>query len=112
VDRRDADAVVMGEMAGSEGVLVQSPSLTARDPRFRRAVSDVLRALRSERDAIVVRSPYRGGGGQISPDGHSALVMFASDGLDGPLHAVADIQRSHPGFTIAELGAGPEGTPR
>ena len=60
-----------------ESVLVQSPSLTAGDPAFRRAVTDVVRSLHSQRQATDVRSPYEAGSrGQLSADRHSALVLF------------------------------------
>ena len=96
-----------------ESVLVQSRSLTAGDPRFRRAVTDVVRSLHSQRQATDVRPPYGAGSrGQLSADRHSALVLFnvrgdattASDRVGGALDAVARVQRSHPGLTIAEFG--------
>ena len=96
-----------------ESVLVQSRSLTADDPGFRNAVTDVAGALDRQRQATGVRSPYAAGdGGQISADRHSALVLFnvrgdattASDRVEGSLDAVARVQRSHPGLTIAEFG--------
>ncbi len=96
-----------------ESVLVQSPSLTAGDPRFRRAVTDVVRSLHSQRQATDVRSPYGAGGrGQLSANRHSALVLFnvrgdattASDRVEGALATVARVQGSHPGLTIAEFG--------
>ena len=96
-----------------ESVLVQSRSLTAADPQFRSAVTDVVRALDRRRQATDVRSPYApGGGGQLSADRHSALVLFdvrgdattASDRVKGALDAVANVQRSHPGYVIAEFG--------
>ncbi len=96
-----------------ESVLVQSGSLTASDPRFRSAVSDVVLALHGQHRATDVRSPYAASGsGQVSTDRHSALILFdvrgdattASDRVKGPLDAVAGVRRSHPGLVIAEFG--------
>src|SRR5262245_61061770 len=97
----------------SESVLVQSRSLTAGDPAFKRAVHGVLAALAARPEVTGVRSPLAPGArGQISEGGHSALVQFdlrgkastASDRVQPVLDAVASVQRSHPGLTIEELG--------
>ena len=96
-----------------ESVLVQSTTLTARDGRFRSAVGDVTDALRAQQQAVDVRSPYAAGAtGQLSADGHSALVLFhmrgaasSADKRVAPvLRAVAGVRRAHPGLEIAEFG--------
>src|SRR5206468_951343 len=60
-----------------EEVLVQSGSATASDPSFRAVVGDVQRRLSTVPYANAFESPYKpGNAGQISADGHSALVRF------------------------------------
>ena len=93
----------------SEQVLVQSRSVTVRDPSFRAAVNDV--ASRFSRDGAVknVRSPYApGNSGQISNDGHSALVTFdirgdstkADDHAKHLLAITAAAQRAHSALLV------------
>ena len=97
----------------SEQVLVQSRSVTVRDPSFRAAVNDV--ASRFSRDGAVknVRSPYApGNSGQISNDGHSALVTFdirgdstkADDHAKHLLAITAAAQRAHSALLVQEAG--------
>ncbi len=97
----------------SEQVLIQSRSVTAHDPGFRAGVNDVVARFSHDRAAKNVRSPYApGNGGQISKDGHSALVTFDvrgdSDNADkkaGGLLAVTDAaQKAHPSLLIQEAG--------
>jgi uncharacterized membrane protein YdfJ with MMPL/SSD domain len=97
----------------SESVLVQSRTLTAGAARFRAAVADVTDTLAAKRQTIDVRSPYApGADGQVSKDGHSALVLFdlrgdattADTRVQPVLNAVAALQRAHPGLTVAEFG--------
>jgi putative drug exporter of the RND superfamily len=96
-----------------EAVIVQSASLNPHDPAFHRAVASVLTSLKRRPEVMRLRSPYApGNGGQISHDGHSALVQFdmrgkadsADDRVQPVLDAVAAVQKSHPGFTVQELG--------
>jgi RND superfamily putative drug exporter len=96
-----------------ESVLVQSPTLTASDPRFVREVQTVLARLRALPSIEGLRTPLTfANAGQISKDGHSALIEFemkgdpetASDRVVPVLNAVAALQRSAPGFTVAEVG--------
>ena len=92
-----------------ESVLVKSPTLTASDPAFRSTVRSVVTRLRAMPQAMNVRTSAAG---QISEDRHAQLVQFdmrgkmdMADGRVQPvLDAVAGLQRSHPGFTIAEFG--------
>src|SRR5262249_18497481 len=57
-----------------ESVLVQSRSLTADDPRFRRTVKSVVATLRHRPEVTRLRSPLAHLDGQVSRDRHSALV--------------------------------------
>jgi uncharacterized membrane protein YdfJ with MMPL/SSD domain len=103
------------EQPAKELVLLQSSSLTATSPRFRAAVQDVLRRLEAQPNATNIDSPFApGNAGQLSSDGHSALIEFdirgksedARDKVEPILAAVADAQRASPQFTIVEFGGG------
>jgi uncharacterized membrane protein YdfJ with MMPL/SSD domain len=89
-----------------ESVLIESRSQRAGDPGFRAAIDDVVAGI-SGLDAVQhVRS------GQVSPDGHAALIEFqirgdsdkASDKVDPILERVAEAQRAHPQLFIGEFG--------
>ena len=61
----------------SESVLVQSRSLTAAAPSFRAEVHSVVARIGALREVQGIRSPLQAGNrGQISKDGHSALIEF------------------------------------
>jgi len=96
-----------------EDVLVQSSTLTVADPAFRAAIHDVVGRLSGLGTVEHVRSPLApGNGGEISHDGHSALVSFditgSSDSADKrvgqSLWATAAAQRAHPGLLIQQAG--------
>jgi len=96
-----------------ENVLVQSPSLTAADQSFRAEVRRVVARLGTLGQIQSIRSPLEPGNhGQVSRDGHSALIQFdvkgspdsAADRVQPVLNAVAELQRSAPSFTVAEFG--------
>jgi uncharacterized membrane protein YdfJ with MMPL/SSD domain len=97
----------------TEIVLVQSTRLTANAPAFRAAVDDVLRTVRPYRTIKELRSPYTPGSGQISADGHSAMVEWnmkgsntvATSHIDALTKATALVAMRHPGFTIGEAGS-------
>ena len=97
----------------TESILVESKTMTVRDPRFRAAIADVVASLRGKADVRVIRSPLDpANAGQISRDGRAALVEFdmkgdqekAQDKVQPFLDSTASLQRSHPGFTIGEFG--------
>src|SRR3954467_3259743 len=58
-----------------EVVFVQSDKLTVRDPEFRAAVADVMRRLSGLEYIENLRSPLARGG-NVSANGHAALVNF------------------------------------
>ncbi|HET9615328.1 MAG TPA: MMPL family transporter [Candidatus Limnocylindrales bacterium] len=97
----------------TEIVLIQSSTLTANAPAFRAAVDDVLRTVRPYRTIENLRSPYTPGSGQISADGHSAMVEWnmkgsnkvATDHIGALTTATAAAAARHPGFTIGEAGS-------
>ena len=93
----------------NESVLVKSSRLTASDPAFGSAVQSVLARLRALPQVEHVRT---GAAGETSKDRHAQLVEFDMRGkmdtadkrVQPVLDAVAGLQKSHPGFTIAEFG--------
>jgi uncharacterized membrane protein YdfJ with MMPL/SSD domain len=98
-----------------ESVLVQSHTLRASDPRFVATVRSVERALARQSGVDGLRSPYeRGGSGQISQDGNSALIGFRLGArpdahgrlvsLEAVLDAVDRAADAHPAFYIGEYG--------
>jgi RND superfamily putative drug exporter len=96
-----------------ETVLVQSRTATSNDPSFKAAVADVQKRLAGTPHVSHVQSPFAAGNaGQISRDGHSALVSFQLAGdfevteerVDAPLKAVAAAQAANPGLRIEQFG--------
>jgi RND superfamily putative drug exporter len=97
----------------SEQVLIQSPTLTSGQPAFRAAVDDVLSRVQAAKWVTNLHSPYApGDAGQLSRDGHSALITFNVTGSMngsakrvGPvLAAVASAAAAHPQLSIDEAG--------
>ena len=99
----------------SEAVLIQSTTLTANDPAFKAAISDV--AGRVAKLTIVrdVKSPLEPkNAGQVSKDRHSVLVDFElaadvdeAEDVVGPVEdAVAAAQKAHPAVFIGQFGDG------
>jgi RND superfamily putative drug exporter len=94
-----------------ESVLIQSRSLRSTDPAFRAAVHDVVAGVSAVPVVKNVRSPLAAPG-QISKDGHSALVKFelrgdrdkAVDKVEPVLAKVAGAQRANPRLFIGEFG--------
>jgi RND superfamily putative drug exporter len=96
-----------------EQVLVQSASATASDPSFRAVVGDAQRRLAATPYTTSLESPYKpGNAGQISANGHSALLRFeiagdenqAADRVGPTLKATAAAQAAHSNFTVEQVG--------
>jgi RND superfamily putative drug exporter len=96
-----------------EEVLVQSQSATAEDASFRAVVGDVQRRLAAVPHTRAFESPYAAGNaGQISADGHSALLRFqvagdedqAQQRVGATLDATAAAQAANPDFTVEQFG--------
>ena len=96
-----------------EVVLIQSGQSTAADPAFRVVVVDTQRRLSALPDTQNFESPLApANAGQISSDGHSALLRFQIAGNDSETQdrvkpavaAVAAVQQAHSGFTVGEFG--------
>jgi uncharacterized membrane protein YdfJ with MMPL/SSD domain len=97
----------------SESVMLQNKKGSVNDPQFKAVVADVERSLRDAKGVENLQGPYaEGNRGQLSPDGHSALITFdlpdnkeqAEDLVEGPLASVATLDKTHPGYTIEEFG--------
>ncbi len=96
----------------SEQVLVQSKTLGSDDPKFEAAVADVTERLQDTKGVDNVVGPYDGETGQISRDGHSALVTFelpgdsktAEENVVGTLAAVDAAAKAHPELRIEQAG--------
>ena len=96
-----------------EQVLIQSRSTTVADPRFRQAVADVVRGLRTQPAVVALRTPFEPGvHGQVSADRRSALIQFdvrgpseTAESRIAPVMAAVDrAARDHPAFFIGEVG--------
>jgi uncharacterized membrane protein YdfJ with MMPL/SSD domain len=102
----------------AEWVLVQSKTLTAKDATFRAAIEDVTKTLDGFPQVRKLRSPLTAGhSGQISRDGHSAIVEFQPLGtydeailyIEKIEAAVAEVESRHSGFSIDESGSASTG---
>ena len=96
-----------------EQVLIQSDSSTATDPSFRGVVNNTQRRLEAVPYTQAFESPYApGNSGQVSADGHSALIRFeiagddtqAQDRVGAALDATSAAQAASPGFAVEEVG--------
>jgi RND superfamily putative drug exporter len=102
----------------NEFVLVQSKALTADDPEFRAVVNETVAALDGFPQVSKLRSPLAPGNeGQISEDGHSALIEFSPKGsydeavayIDQITAAVDEVQGANPDFYVGEAGSASTG---
>src|SRR5881275_2518705 len=96
-----------------EQVFVQSSTTTANGASFKAVVGDVQRRLSAVPHTKNFDSPYApGNSGQISADGHSALVHFeiagsesqAADRVGATLDATSAAQAANPDFTVEQVG--------
>ncbi len=101
--------------APRESVIVRSETLTADDPAFKAAIYDVITRVSRLSAVDQVRSPLdQENAGQISPDGHAALIQVeitgelvdAADVIVPVEEAVAGAQSAHPGFYVGTFGDG------
>ena len=101
-----------GLRPNEEVVFIQSDELTAADADFQTAVEDVVGRLGEVQYVENVVSPLADGG-DVSADGHAALVNFeiagdsteAGDRVQPTLDAVAAAQAEHPDLTIEQFGS-------
>ena len=97
-----------------EMVLIQSRKYDAGSPAFSATIASTIQTLASQPNVANIQNPLfkQRGGGQISADGHSALVTFdikgdpnkAQDKVAPILDAVALVGRGSPDFTVREVG--------
>ena len=101
-----------------EFVLVQSKTKTTDDPAFRAVVNQEIAALDGFPQVTKLRSPLAAGNeGQISKDGHSALIQFSPEGtyeeavtyIDGITAATSKVQAANPDFYVGEAGSASTG---
>jgi uncharacterized membrane protein YdfJ with MMPL/SSD domain len=97
----------------AESVLVQSQTLTVKDPAFATAVQDVVARVSNLDVVMNVRSPLEPeNAGQIGQGGRAALIEFqirgdaddATTKIDPVVAAVADVQKAHPELFIGSFG--------
>jgi len=98
----------------TENVLVQSRMFDASSPAFVSAMVSVVQALSMQPNVTNIQDPVfkQRGGGQISRDGHSALIQFdvrgdpnkAKDKIEPILDAIAVVQQGTPGISVREVG--------
>jgi uncharacterized membrane protein YdfJ with MMPL/SSD domain len=94
-----------------EVVLFKSEKLDTGEPEFEAALAEATRRLRAAPSVKGVSSPTEGGG-QISADGHAALVEFripgdqeeAEERVDASLAATAAVQRNNPELQVEQFG--------
>ncbi|HEX5592717.1 MAG TPA: MMPL family transporter [Solirubrobacterales bacterium] len=105
-----------GLTPNDEMVMVQSQKLKAGDPAFDAAVDEATRKLSALPSVTAVSSPADGGG-QVSADGHTALVEFqipgnedqAEERVDASLAATAAVQKAHPDLRVEQFGGASAG---
>ncbi|HEX6206347.1 MAG TPA: MMPL family transporter [Solirubrobacterales bacterium] len=113
-------AALAQEQAGltpnDEMVMVQSDELVAGDPAFDEAVDEATAKLAALPSVTHLSSPADGGG-QVSADGHTALVEFqvpgdedqAEDRVDASLAATAAVQKANPDLRVEQFGGASAG---
>ncbi|HEX4364045.1 MAG TPA: MMPL family transporter, partial [Solirubrobacteraceae bacterium] len=97
----------------AEQVLLQARA-GAGSAELQRAASELGARLKHVRHIAKIVSPFApGASGQISKDGHSALLTFdilgnddlAADRVEPALSATAAVQKAYPDLRVAEIGA-------
>jgi uncharacterized membrane protein YdfJ with MMPL/SSD domain len=94
-----------------EVVFIQSDTLTVKDPQFQAAVKDAMGSLSKVPYVENLTSPLAEGG-EVSADGHAALVGFeirgdsteAKDRVVPALAAVDAVQARHPSLDVEQFG--------
>ncbi len=98
----------------SEYVLVQSRSTTVDDTAFRAVVGQVVSKLKTFPQVEKLSNPLAAGNeGQVSADGHAALIEFTPQGtydeaveyIDSISAGVAGVKKASPDFQIAHAGS-------
>ena len=100
-----------GLRPNEEMVLLQSKTLTIKDPEFRTAIDQASDRLARAKYVVNVKSPLSGGG-SVSADGHTALIDFeitgddleAADRIDPSVEAIDSVQAIHDDLTVEQFG--------
>jgi len=109
LDKNGENIKVQGEM-----VLVQSKTLSAKDPAFKAVIKDVEKTLARFPQVRELRSPLAPAEADlISKDGHSALLQYTPTGtyeeavlyIDTIVAAVDKVESRHAGFLVDETGS-------
>jgi RND superfamily putative drug exporter len=96
-----------------ELVLVQSKTLTAKDPAFQAAIRDAVKTLDANPKVTELTSPLEAGNADlISADGHSAMIQYTPTGtyeeavlyIDELVTAIDDVEARHPGLLVESSG--------
>ena len=118
---RRAGRITSSATAGSRSTSSPSTSScsrrlqTASDPAFRAVVADAIAPLERFPQVTKLRSPLAPGNeGQISTDGHSALIQFTPEGsyddavtyIDSITAATDAVQKANPDYYVGEAGLG------
>jgi uncharacterized membrane protein YdfJ with MMPL/SSD domain len=115
-DSGRADKIVQKsfpDVAG-EQVFVQSKTTANTDAAYRATVRDIEKRLAATPNVRNIKSPYaKENPGQLSRDGHSAIVNFeiagdpdqAQDKVDAILATTSSAQKAHPDYRIEEFGS-------
>ena len=115
IQRAGFTVAANGESIDEQGemVLLQSTTMTVRDPAFRAAIDDAVTTVRSFPQARKVQSPLDAAHASlVSRDGHSAMVQFTPQGtyeealayIDSIVAAVDEAEARHPGISMDSLG--------
>jgi RND superfamily putative drug exporter len=94
-----------------ELIILQSKTLTAKDPAFKAAIADSVATVRSFPQLTKLRTPSTHND-LVSKDGHSVMVQFVPKGsydeagkyIDEVVTAVDKVQERHAGFYIQAAG--------
>ena len=100
-----------GLRPNDEHVLIQSQTLTIKDPEFKAVINELADKLSSAQYVVNVKTPFTGGG-LVSKDGRSALVDFeitgdsleAADRIDPSKTAIQTVQDQHPNLLVEQFG--------
>jgi uncharacterized membrane protein YdfJ with MMPL/SSD domain len=118
-EARKADKIIDAgfvEQADEQGeiVLIQSKTLTAKDPAFKAAIEDVTETLDAFPKVRKLDTPLEAGHADlISDDGHSAMIQYSPQGtfeeaslyIDTINAAVDRVEARHAGVDVEHIGS-------
>ncbi|MGH3992262.1 MAG: MMPL family transporter, partial [Pseudonocardiaceae bacterium] len=103
-----------GLRPNEEVVLIQSDERKATDPAFKAVIAETAAKLEKTEHVTNVATPFEGGGGAISDDGHSVLVDFeiTGDDVDAKVNVVESegtikaLAADNSQFNVEQFGSG------